>query len=84
MTRYIQTLLDNYGEDLLLADGFEDAIIGICHSSNRVIYSVKKCIDILSQEMDTEDALEHFYYNVAGGYVGEQTPIWCEDMYLDT
>jgi len=26
-----------------------------------------------------EDAYEHFEFNVKGSYVGEQTPIWCED-----
>jgi len=38
-------------------------------------------IDILiSEDMTEEDALEYFYYNVSGAYVGEKTPIWCDDM----
>jgi hypothetical protein len=32
--------------------------------------------------MDLEDALEHFEFNIRGSYVGEQTPIWCDDMYM--
>ena len=32
--------------------------------------------------MDEEDALEHYYFNVVGSYVGEKTPIWCEDNYF--
>jgi len=31
--------------------------------------------------MTEEDAMEHFSYNVEGGYVGEQTPIWCQDNF---
>ena len=45
--------------------------------------SVRKCIEILitEQEMSLGDALDHFGYNVSGSYVGEKTPIWCEDMF---
>ena len=25
--------------------------------------------------------IEHFDYNVRGSYVGEKTPIWCDDMF---
>lgn len=66
-------------EELLKADGLDEAIIGIDDGSMRLIYSKSKCIEILCREMDEEDALEHFNYNIAGGYVGEKTPIWCLD-----
>lgn len=66
--------------EFLVADGFDGAIIGYHTSSERLIYSVKKCIQILMEEgMTEEDALEHFSYNVEGAYVGEKTPIWCDD-----
>jgi hypothetical protein len=42
---------------------------------------MSKCLDILKQDMTEEDALEHFYYNVHGSYVGDQTPIWCFDYF---
>jgi hypothetical protein len=29
--------------------------------------------------MTYEDAMEHFTYNVSGGWIGEKTPIWCWD-----
>ena len=64
----------------MLADGFEDAIIGLDASSEvfRVIYDKEKMIDILVQrdEMTVEDAIEHLEYNVWGAYVGEGTPIY--------
>ena len=65
---------------MLKADGFDDAILGVDESSMRLIYSISKCIDILMEDMSDEDALEHFYYNVSGSYMGEQTPIWCDDL----
>jgi hypothetical protein len=76
----IDKILEWFPEDeILKADGFDDAIIGIDDSSMRLIYSVSKCIEILSQDMDEEDAIEYFEFNVAGAYVGEKTPIWCRD-----
>jgi len=79
----LELILDNYPEESFLkADGFDEAIIGLEEPSLRLIYSVKKTIDILIGEgMTEEDALEHFYYNVSGSYVGDLTPIWCEDRF---
>lgn len=75
-------ILETYDdESFLKADGFDEAIIGVDENSMRLIYSVSKCIEILSQDMSEEDALEHFYYNVSGSYVGEKTPIWCIDNF---
>jgi hypothetical protein len=81
---YLELLLDLYPDDeFLIADGFDDAVIGVDYGSSRLIYSCKKCLEILIEveEMDPMDAVEHFQYNVAGAYVGEKTPIWCEDSY---
>lgn len=76
----LDKILEWFPEDeILKADGFDDAIIGIDDSSMRLIYSVSKCLEILSQDMDEEDAIEYFEFNVAGAYVGEKTPIWCRD-----
>ena len=67
-------------EEIVLADGFDKAIIGVSNNDMRVIYSKSLCIYILmSQGMDEDEALEYFEYNVSGAYVGEKTPIWCLD-----
>lgn len=74
-------IINNYPDgEFLFADGFDDAIIGIDSKSDRIIYSISKCIEILKKDMDESDAIEHFYYNIEGGYVGEKTPIWCDDF----
>ena len=77
----LERIVQEYdGEELLIADGFDDAVIGIDYSSKRLIYSITACVQILSRDMSEEDAVEYFFYNVAGAYVGERTPIWCEDF----
>jgi len=42
---------NNKGAFLMIkADGFDNAIIGIDIISNRIIYSTKKCIEILMKQ----------------------------------
>ena len=81
-------LLESYEEEQLkFADGFDEAIIGIHDNFTKkpiVIYSKKKCIKILMDNgMTYEEAIEYFDFNVSGAYVGEDTPIWCDDMILE-
>ena len=76
----LDKILENFPDETFLkADGFDDAVIGY-DMSFRLVYSTTKCIEILIEEgMTEEEALEHFDYNVAGSYMGEKTPIWCND-----
>jgi hypothetical protein len=70
-------------EEILKADGFDDAVIGIDTGTMRLIYSVTRCVEILIVGgMEMNDAIEYFDFNVRGSYVGEKTPIWCDDMYI--
>jgi len=78
----IDKIIEQYeNETFLKADGFDEAIIGVDETTMRLIYSVKRCIEILMRDMSEEDATEHFSFNVSGGYVGEKTPIWCSDNF---
>jgi hypothetical protein len=83
LNKIIDNIFENYGEvNFLKADGFDDAVIGYDEQSMRLIYSVTKCIEILiNQGLSFTDAMEHFDYNVKGSYVGEKTPIWCNDNF---
>lgn len=71
-------LLAEIDEKILLADGFEDALVGYAEIFNRVIatYDRRKCIEILMNRdgMTEEEAEEFFSYNVTGSFVGEYTP----------
>lgn len=79
---FINSIIDTYpSEHFLKADGFDDAIIGVDENSMCLIYSVIKCIEILMINMDHDDAMEYFYFNMKDAYVGEKTPIWCFDNF---
>lgn len=79
----LEFILATFPEDTFtLADGFDSAVIGIEEYSFRLIYSSSKCIDILIEEgMQLDEAIEHFEFNVKGAWIGENTPIWCDDYY---
>ena len=65
----------------MIADGLDAAILGIDAESLRLIYSKNKCLKIrMSEGFTEEEALEDLMYNTWGAYVGEGTPIWCDDL----
>ena len=67
-------------QEFLFADGLDRAIIGVCDQSGRVIYSIARIMKVLVKEgMTPQDAREHLEFNITGAYVGEQTPIFCDD-----
>ena len=70
-------------ENILLEDGFDDAIVGYIERAGMPIiacYNKNKCIEILSKDMSPEEAEEYFYFNVIGVYVGEYTPCFITTM----
>ena len=80
----LDEIIDNYSDcELLIVDGFNNAVIGIAtdFTEPRLVYSVTKCLDILIKDMNYEDAMEYFTYNVSGGWVGDKTPIWVWDNF---
>ncbi len=68
-------------EDILKADGFDKAVIGIELDTMRLIYSKLKCVEVimLTADLSYDEAIEFLDFNVFGSYVGELTPIWCDD-----
>ena len=74
-------LIAEHNPDALLADGFDDAIIGIGNvacSQPVVVYDKDTCVNILVDRdgMSEEDAWEYLDYNTFGAYVGENSPIF--------
>ena len=67
-------------EELLKADGFDDAIIGVEQLQLRLVYDIDKMRNILIEKegMSFEEAMEYLDFNVFGSYVGEQTPIYIQ------
>jgi hypothetical protein len=81
-----EDLMEQY-DGCLMADGFEEALIGFGTRFNNpvTIYDLNKCIAILvdGDGMSQEEALEYMDFNVLGAYVGEETPIFLGD-YIDS
>lgn len=74
----IQELLD--GEDMILYDGCDDAIIGVgsVHSKPLIaVYCYNKLVDVFvkQEDMTYEEAMEYIDFNIVGAYVGETTPL---------
>jgi hypothetical protein len=79
MSQTLSKILNAYPEeDFLIATGFNDAVVGVCLDSGRLIYSVSMCIDVLTyvDNMPFEDAVEHFEENIRTAYDGDKAPIW--------
>ena len=68
-------------EEILILDGFDSAVIGIDRNSMRLIYSIEKIIEILKTHLSRFDAFEYFEFNILNAYVGEKTPIFCDDNF---
>lgn len=73
----LSKILNEYpDEGFLKADGLDDAIIGVW-SEGRLVYSVDKVIEILmAQDMNEQEAIEFYEFNIECAYVGERTPIF--------
>jgi len=84
ITDFIETSFPDYTDKILLADGFDDAFIGVGENENGnpvAVYSIEKCLDILADQFSDQDdpetdAIDYFEFNVRGSYVGEFTPMF--------
>jgi len=82
----IEAIIEIEGEDneILLADGFEDAYMGLATQFTKTplaLYDRNKCIEILIQDgMEEDEAEEYFQYNVEGAWVGENTPMFLQPL----
>lgn len=76
MQSKLEQILELYPDDTFkIADGFDDAIIGVDDNNLKIVYDIDKVIDILIKDGMTDDeAIEFYEYNIAGSYVGENTP----------
>ena len=73
--------LSEENPEALKADGFDAAFVGYGyqHGSDALaIYDEDKCIKILIErdDMTEEQAVDYFYFNVKGAFVGDGTPIF--------
>lgn len=78
----IQQIIEMYPEGtFLVADGFDDAIIGIDEENFRIVYDIDQVITVLMRDdMSMDEAYDFYYYNIVGSYVGENTPIFIRTL----
>ena len=71
---------DDY--QMLKMDGFDDFVIGTCERFGQeeiIAYDKRKVLaKLVSEDMTEEEALEHFYFNQVGAWVGEGTPCFID------
>lgn len=77
----LRAWIAEHNEEALLADGFEDAILGVaerCSQPTLVVYDASKCIEILMERdgMSEDEAQEFFSFNTTGAWMGENTPLF--------
>jgi hypothetical protein len=71
-------MLSEEYEDLIKADGLDEAIIGVVErmGTQAICYDTEKVIEILMRDMTEDEAWEYFHYNIAGAWVGDHTPFF--------
>ena len=85
ITDYIGENYPDYMDKILLADGFEDAFVGVVESfgsAPKACYNIDTCVDILmdgervldNEVMTYDEAVEYLEFNLTQAYVGEHTP----------
>ena len=64
--------------EIIVCDGLDEALVGYIELFDKVValYDKDRCVNIFMNRdgMSEEDAVEFFYYNVVGAYVGDHTP----------
>ena len=82
-----EELMEVY-DGCLMADGFEEALVGFGTRFNSpvTVYDLNKCISVLVERdgMSYEEAEEYMDFNVLGAYVGEETPVFIGDYIHET
>ena len=65
-------------DGMLLMDGYDDCVIGICERFGQpdiITYDKEKVIHKLTVDgMEYQEAVEFFYFNQIGAWMGETTP----------
>ena len=68
--------------DAMIMDGFDDCIVGVVEKFGKpdiTCYSKEKIVQkLMKSDMDREEALEFFYFNQIGAYLGKNTPCFIE------
>ena len=72
-------------ESIIVLQGLSRAVIGVSERWGEIpklVYDKDIIMDILVNEegMSEDEAMDHFYYNIMGTYMGEGTPVYITDF----
>ena len=76
---WLDRLAETQELDLLTADGYDAAIVGVAQRFNEtfVVYDRAIVLRLLTEEgMTGEEAEEYFDFNIVGSWVGPSTPAY--------
>lgn len=69
-------------QEFLMADGFDDCVLGVMERIGMepiIVYDKEKVIQKLMEDgISEEDALDYYYFNIIGAFMGELTPGFVE------
>jgi hypothetical protein len=98
ITNYLEEHYPHDLDKILLADGFEEAFMGVVESFDtapKACYNYDGCITILmegdvmngepwlpAERMTYDEAVEYLEFNVTQAYVGEHTPAFLMNVAL--
>ena len=78
---------DEHKDNILLADGLDEAFLGLAHRDGEhgtqvAVYGIYSCIFTLQlkNKWKWAEAEDYFYFNTRWAYVGEYTPMFIEEM----
>jgi hypothetical protein len=79
-----EELAEQYGDDILLMDGYDDCVVGVVEQFGRppiVCYDRELVIRKLMEDgMTQEEAEEFFEFNQIGAWAGERTPCFMTSL----
>ena len=74
-------LADHFGDDLMFATNFDNAIIGVSMGiscGTKVVYDAEEMARtlVISEGMTEQEAWEYLEFNTFNAYIGDNTPIF--------
>ena len=89
MTLVKRLELAGYGDaEILIADGLDDACIGVAYrmdsGQHLAVYSMDKVVQCLTESgMAPNEAREYAEFNTFSAWVGERSPIWVDVLFTE-
>lgn len=73
--------LSDVDPEIIVFHDYEEALIGYIERAGGpsvALYDKNKIIQLLIERdgLDEDDALDHYYYNIVGSYLGEYSPVF--------